>query len=375
MNYEKNKILVFTAPMGHLSLAESVISFIHDIPNCEIKKIDFFDGLYLWKVYSLLSRFFPFLIKIPYELTKNDEILANLKSYAEEITRDKILDLVMKEKPDLIISTYFGYNPVLDSLREKNEFKFINLISDPVNVHPILFSHKADYNFGFGEEFIGVGKNLNISSEKMISSGWMTRKDFFTKLDKDKIRKKLNLDDNLTFLVCGGSQGSNAVLSLLPILFFSKFNCSIQIIFICGHNRQLPILIKKIYALAKKVNRNPPKIILEGFTNNVHEFISASDVVFGKAGPNLIFESVAKEKPFVAITHISGQETGNLEIIEKYDLGWVAEDPLTMNKTIKMIVDNPKILETKKDNLSKLAKKNYETGILLREKVKEFIGD
>jgi UDP-N-acetylglucosamine:LPS N-acetylglucosamine transferase len=47
------------------------------------------------------------------------------------------------------------------------------------------------------------------------------------------------------------------------------------------------------------------------------EVLSASDIVFGKAGPNFLFNVVACKKPFVAITHVGGQEDGNLDIIRK----------------------------------------------------------
>ncbi len=52
--------------------------------------------------------------------------------------------------------------------------------------------------------------------------------------------------------------------------------------------------------------------------------MAASDVVMGKAGPNVLFESVVLGKPFIATTHFPGQERGNLAFIERYGLGYVA---------------------------------------------------
>ena len=51
------------------------------------------------------------------------------------------------------------------------------------------------------------------------------------------------------------------------------------------------------------------------------EVLGASDIVFGKAGPNFLFDSVACQKPFVSMTHIGGQEDGNVELIKKKKLG------------------------------------------------------
>ena len=52
--------------------------------------------------------------------------------------------------------------------------------------------------------------------------------------------------------------------------------------------------------------------------------MAATDIVMGKAGPNVLFEAGVLGKPFIATTYIPGQEKGNLEFIERHGLGWVA---------------------------------------------------
>ena len=52
--------------------------------------------------------------------------------------------------------------------------------------------------------------------------------------------------------------------------------------------------------------------------------MAAADIVMGKAGPNILFESVTLGKPFLATSYIRGQETPNLDFIRRYGLGWVA---------------------------------------------------
>ena len=97
-----------------------------------------------------------------------------------------------------------------------------------------------------------------------------------------------------------------------------------------------------------------------------------SDVVIGKAGPNLIFESAACQKPFVAISHISGNEDGNLGMIRDHNLGWVAENPFTAARLIKHIIADPGILEPKKHDLEQMSRKCYQGGMFLRERVLEW---
>lgn len=44
----------------------------------------------------------------------------------------------------------------------------------------------------------------------------------------------------------------------------------------------------------------------------------------GKVGPNVLFESVVLDKPFLGTTHMPGQEEGNFAFLERYGPGQVA---------------------------------------------------
>ena len=125
--------------------------------------------------------------------------------------------------------------------------------------------------------------------------------------------------------------------------------------------------------MAKKVNNDILDTLVVGFTDEMDKYIGASDVVVGKAGPNLIFEAVAMEKPFIAITHISGQEDGNLELIEKYGIGWVAEDLGRLAPLLKQVIKDPGFIEDKKEKVKVLAKKNRQAGERLVELVKSLV--
>ncbi|MBU5688032.1 MAG: hypothetical protein KQA41_03280 [Candidatus Aenigmarchaeota archaeon] len=363
------KIVIFTAITGHMSLAQAAKSFLEDLPNSEIKIINLIEDRFAWGFYKVSYRFMPFLSKIPYEITKNNNMAEMIRSYFITKYRKKILNVLKNEKPDVVITTYFGYIPVLDEIKPISNFGFINIISDPVTIHPLIFSREADYNIGYGKYCVKMGKKLGLKN--VLSAGWLVRKGFFDKIDKEKIIKKHKLDKVFTILVCGGSEGSNAIVLLLPFLFFTKMEREFQIIFICGNNKALEKIIEQTYKFAKTINPNPPKILVKGFTNELNEFMAVSDLVVGKAGPNLIFESVSMKKPFLAITHISGQEDGNIEMIKKMKLGWVAEDPVTAGNLIKKIIEKPKILEKFK-HLEKYSKENFETGQKLKELVSNF---
>lgn len=371
MMKRKLKVVILTFSQGHLSLAEAARDFINEIENIEVKIIDSMNLGFALSAYRVFYRFLPFLFRVPYEISKIRKMQKMTKNYFIRQDDGKVLDIIKKEKPDVVISTYFGYIPVLEKIKSKFKFKYINIVPDPVTIHPISVSKRADCNFLFYKSASIIEHKFNIPKEKIIPTGWLTRKKFFDKVDMDSTRKKMGLDNNLTFLICGGSEGANAILSILPTLFMIKKR-GLQIIFITGTNKRLASMINQTHKVLSKINSKIPKIVIKSFTSKLHKYMSASDMVIGKAGPNLLFESVAQRKPFIAITHISGQENGNLDIIRNYNIGWVAENVLSFNRVIRNIIEKPTILNHKKFNLDKLAKINYQAGELLKEKILEW---
>jgi UDP-N-acetylglucosamine:LPS N-acetylglucosamine transferase len=111
-----------------------------------------------------------------------------------------------------------------------------------------------------------------------------------------------------------------------------------------------------------------------GWVDNMAEVLTATDIVFGKAGPNFLFDSIAVKKPFVAITHIGGQEDGNVELIRKKKLGWVREKGGIMVDFFLEFVENPeKYLEKYKKNIEIESEKNKKGLENLEEAVKKEI--
>ena len=102
------------------------------------------------------------------------------------------------------------------------------------------------------------------------------------------------------------------------------------------------------------------------------EVLSACDIVFGKAGPNFLFDVVAVEKPFVAITHVGGQEDGNIELIKKKELGWIKEKNSDLVDFLYKYLDNPKYFQEKyKKSIKKEALTNKNTLKLVLERIRK----
>jgi UDP-N-acetylglucosamine:LPS N-acetylglucosamine transferase len=123
----------------------------------------------------------------------------------------------------------------------------------------------------------------------------------------------------------------------------------------CGNNTGMLKAVQTLKAISEKIKG--PTISGVPYTNEMEKYLRAANLVIGKAGPNTMFESVATLTPFFAVSHISGQEDGNLGIIKKYKIGFVEERSTQAIKKIERIIKDPKTLTKLNKNIESLA--NY----------------
>ena len=87
------------------------------------------------------------------------------------------------------------------------------------------------------------------------------------------------------------------------------------------------------------------------FTEIIAPSMAAADVIAGKAGASFISEAFMLEKPFLATAFIPGQETPNLQFIERHNLGWVCLEMATQLELLNRIATNPGIIAEKVDSI------------------------
>ena len=104
-----------------------------------------------------------------------------------------------------------------------------------------------------------------------------------------------------------------------------------------------------------------PFIFLQ--TDNIAPLVHASDLVVGKAGPNIMFESFMAKKPFLATYHIKGQENGNIDYLKSAELGFVEENPPKTARLIELILSNKKILNYTKSGISNVYQEHKDAAV------------
>lgn len=272
--------------------------------------------------------------------------------YAEKSYGKKLKLKISRYKPNVVINTYFAFNTSLERLMNKYGFKLINVFADPWTFSSVLISKKSE-NLVFDEYSLKKMKSFSQNVQGQ-SVGWFTENKFYEvgKEKRQAIRKSIGLDPNkFTLCITSGSEGTYHVLKIINTFLNPKYD--MQVVIMCGNNKQMLDAVKALKSVSEKISG--PGIFAVPYTTEIHKYLRAANIVVGKAGPNTIFESVAALTPFFAISHIAGQEDGNLDIIRRYKIGYVEENIAAASKKLQQIIENPTVLRRFSPNLKKLS--------------------
>lgn len=114
---------------------------------------------------------------------------------------------------------------------------------------------------------------------------------------------------------------------------------------VCGNNNKL---YKRLEA------RGHESVKIFGFINNIEELMAVSDVIITKPGGLTISESLSMGLPMIFISAIAGQETKNLEIMERYGVGINITDIKSIRGKIIDYKSNPEQLISIREKIARV---------------------
>jgi 1,2-diacylglycerol 3-beta-galactosyltransferase len=166
--------------------------------------------------------------------------------------------------------------------------------------------------------------------------------------EKRKARLKSHLNPKLfTVLMMGGGEGAGGLFEIVEKL--NKTTLKIQVIVIAGRNKRLEQKIKK------RVHQYRFPLRIYGFTDQVAELMSESDLLVTKAGPGSIAEALAMDLPIIITSWLPGQEKGNVEFVVRENVGRVAKEPERIVRLIQEM-QRPEEYQRIKKNIERVRK-------------------
>lgn len=350
------KVIVLTdkTPLGHRSIAKAIYGMLKDNnPNIQIEYVEHALSMNWWNgFYAFMYRFMPKLGELLYFMSKT-RMVKFIVNYGIKIGDKRLVEVVLKRESDLVISAVNWYSQIL-SLVPNRRFKLATIVTDPWKTYDICFVPGADWHLVYDEKMKQKTIKMGIPEEKIIVTGWWVRGNMFEKYQKE-------VSDKPIIFIGGGSFGNSAIPRIMRIIL--GLNKPVKFIVNTGKDK----IMFRIVEITKKIlkMKGKDKIIeIEnyGWIENIAKVLSRADIVFGKAGPNFLFDCIAQEKPFVAITHIWGQEDANLDLIREKKLGWVKEKYGELKIFLNEYLENPKKFnEMYKKTIGEEAERNKKT--------------
>lgn len=375
----KKKVLVLTdhMPWGHRSIAKAIFNYLksnekdsnYEVEYAEIKaETGFGDDLY-----TFAYRYIPASNRLAHRVF-DKKFARDLVRKSSVFNLPRLKKEINKIKPDLIISAYFFHSQSLVNWRkeEKKNFKLWTVVADPWTINPISFIKGCDLSIVYDQVGENLAKKYEIKEKQVLKTGWWVRPEMYQKIDRQEARKKLGInDDRPVIFVGGGSLGTNSLTKLLPTLIFIKKK--VAFVINTGVDKFAYQMVENYIKILSKMRRDDTVYIKNmGWIDNMAEVLGASDIIFGKAGPNFLFDVVACQKPFVAITHIGGQEDGNIDLIRKKNLGWVREKSSDLVNFLYQYLEKPKYFEKKfKKSIKEEALNNQKSLKIILDRVKK----
>lgn len=303
-------IISVRASGGHINAAKAIQRYLEKSDyQCDVFYLDDYDPAMIGLFYetmmtSSLGRVFLNSI--------GTKVYWNTASFYFIALSDLLLDWVRKGNYDCIVSVMpFTYKLVQHTFR-KLGYKI------PFIIVPTDFE---DPKIGSGYWFDGPNGDYLLGSERLIEqssgdlnvfkiSGMIIKGEFTDDVQsKEERRAELGLDLSIpTVLVMFGACGAVDMYQIANVMRGQR---DYNTIFVCGKNNLLLKVINKI-----KLQSNSRFVVL-GFSNEIHKWMQAADILIGKPGPGCISESIASRLPMIF------KDSLDIMLQERYNLAYV----------------------------------------------------
>jgi processive 1,2-diacylglycerol beta-glucosyltransferase len=287
--------------------------------------------------YALVSRHALKFLSWQYAFTDNAVASLWLQRALTLFGRRRVQALIQRVQPRLIITTHamiaYATARAIERLREPVPLIF--QLTDLGQVHMTWFTEKqADAYLAPTREIFAQALAEGIDKHRLYLTGRPVRRQFSeTSSDgKSETLTTLGFDPSVfTIFLQGGAKGSAGIDRTIESLLSSSI--PVQILLATGNNKSMAARFaghKQVYTLP--------------FTESIAPYMAAADVIAGKAGASFISEAFTLEKPFLVTSFIAGQESANLQFIERHKLGWVCLEPTSLQELLARMANNPELL-------------------------------
>jgi len=231
---------------------------------------------------------------------------------------------IAEMNPSVIVSTYPGYNFLLDHLHgsENRPYKTITVVTDSISINSLWYRSHSDLYLLPNEVTSQVMEEAGVPIEKLLVTGFPVPMLFQT-LRGERLPPDPAVTPKVLYLVNPGQKNAAEILKQLGSVSGITLSAA------CGRDEELRQSLQKI------ADSFPSSIKIEGWMTDLPQRLASSHLIIAKAGGATVQECLAAATPLVLSQIIPGQEEGNAELLISADCGCTATSPQAVASAVR----------------------------------------
>jgi len=291
------------------------------------------------KTYSFMVKY-PILWRIGYTVTQPRIVHVPAQQVMGLLVGRQVSAAYAKYRPDLVVSVHPLMQGVpLRVLKQRikqglqDPINFATVVTDLCTCHNTWFNKDVDKCFVATKDTADRATSMGLDDRQIVVHGLPIRPAFSKKpASRPNLRSKLELKTATTaVLVVAGGEGMGPVEKTCAAIA-KACGAAVQLVVVCGRNAKLANRLQQ---------RKWPEgmhVLVQGFVQNMEEWMHACDVIITKAGPGTIAESFICGLPVLLNGYIPGQEEGNIDYVLEHKVGAFEKDPNKVAQLVKQWV-------------------------------------
>ncbi|MDY7078911.1 MAG: glycosyltransferase [Chloroflexota bacterium] len=335
---------------GHRSAAHAVAHALRDLYDgqAQIELVDALSDYAPWP-FNHLGRMYPYMVRLKgwpwaagYHLSDGPRRVALLIAACWPWVQAAMRRLLRDHPADVVVSCHPLLNHVTQRTLAQTETPTtpITLVTDLATAHALWFAPESTRCLvptGASRQCALVS---GLPAERVLVTGLPVHPRFVTTARENRlaVRRRLGLEPDLpTVLLVSGAEGMGPVIRTSRAVAASGIQA--QLVIVAGRNERL--------RAGLSAETWPLPVRVEGFVDNMHEWMRAVDLLVTKAGPSTVSEALVMGLPLVLSGALPGQERPTVDYVVRAGAGVWAPSPGRVARAVRELVipGNPELAQ------------------------------
>jgi processive 1,2-diacylglycerol beta-glucosyltransferase len=230
-----------------------------------------------------------------------------------------LADLIQRERPEVICSTYPVYAFLIERLRQEGRCSapHFNVVTDSISINSLWWRAACAGWFLPNEDSAEVLRRAGIAEEKLHVTGFPVT-EFFSQ-QAGRLIAPDPADPatapRVLFIINSGTHHAEATARLLFAEHDWEITCAV------GRDEGLRQRLTQLAAGRRRTAR------VLGWTDQIPQLLMTHHAVVSKAGGATTQEAIAAGCPMIVNQIVPGQEEGNYELLRRHGIGALAPTP------------------------------------------------